>query len=356
VKDSGAASGHYRTAAGLTVGSIGLGSYLGDPDDATDGAYEEAVAEFVGLGGNLVDSASNYRAQRSERAIGRALAALVAEGSARREELVVCTKGGYLAHDGDYPRNRKEADEWVQRTLVEPKVLATGDLVSGHAMSPSFLRHQVAQSRANLQLETIDVYYLHNPETQLRELDRGEFGKRIHDAFLTLEGLAEEGRIRAYGCATWNGFRCAPSSDEYLSLEDMVSIARSIQGEAHRFRFVQLPFNLAMLEAARFANQRVAGQLVPLLEAARRLGITCVASATILQARLASGLPPQIAEAFPSIASDALRAIQFNRSTPHLAATLVGMSQVRHVLENLGLAKRPPGPAETVKKLLLKLG
>ncbi|HKE01643.1 MAG TPA: aldo/keto reductase, partial [Planctomycetota bacterium] len=51
VKDSGAASGHYRTAAGLTVGSIGLGSYLGDPDDATDGAYEEAVAEFVGLGG-----------------------------------------------------------------------------------------------------------------------------------------------------------------------------------------------------------------------------------------------------------------------------------------------------------------
>ena len=35
-----AADGHFRPALGLTVSSIGLGTYLGSVDEATDRAYQ----------------------------------------------------------------------------------------------------------------------------------------------------------------------------------------------------------------------------------------------------------------------------------------------------------------------------
>jgi len=71
------AQGHFRQAQGLWVSSIGLGTYLGDPDDATDRAYVEAVKRAVRLGCNVIDTAINYRFQRSERAIGQALRELL---------------------------------------------------------------------------------------------------------------------------------------------------------------------------------------------------------------------------------------------------------------------------------------
>ncbi len=356
VKESGLATGHYRAFHGLTIGTIGLGSYLGEPDAETDERYEEAVFEYVRLGGNVIDTAVNYRAQRSEKSIGRALKHLEHENVAHREEVLVCTKGGYFAPDGTYPRSKKESSEWVHETFLDTGILRPEDIAQGcHAMSGPYLRHQVTTSLGNLGLDCVDVYYVHNPETQLASVDRETFDERLRSAFEALEELASAGALRAYGAATWSGFRAAPTADEYLSLETMVRIAREVAGDGHHFRFVQAPFNLAMLEVARFANQRVGTKLVTLLEAAHQLGVAFVASATILQGRLTDGLPPAIAELLPGLSSDAQRAIQFNRSAPFVATTLVGMKSAEHVKANLSLAKRPPAPAETVKKLLLKL-
>ena len=73
---SHAAGAHFRsTAAGFSVSSIGIGTYLGEPDDATDEAYQAAVERALALGCNHIDTAINYRHQRSERAIGQALRA-----------------------------------------------------------------------------------------------------------------------------------------------------------------------------------------------------------------------------------------------------------------------------------------
>lgn len=113
--------------------------------------------------------------------------------------------------------------------------------------------------------------------------------------------------------------------------------------------------NLAMLEAVRFANQRVSARLVPLFDAARQLELCTVASATIYQGKLAGRLPPQIAELFPGFSTDAQRAIQFNRSAPNVNVTLVGMGGAAHAAENMSVSKRPPAPVEITKKLLLKL-
>src|SRR6476659_3922878 len=87
---------HFREQHGLVLSSIGIGTYLGNPDEATDDGYTRSVVRAVELGVNVIDTAANYRFQRSERAIGAALKILTTEHNIARDELVICTKGGYL--------------------------------------------------------------------------------------------------------------------------------------------------------------------------------------------------------------------------------------------------------------------
>ena len=92
--DDRVADGHFRTLPNdVTAASIGMGTYLGDADDTTDTAYESAVGRALALGCNTIDTAVNYRFQRSERAIGRALAAAVASGDIQRDEIVISSFG-----------------------------------------------------------------------------------------------------------------------------------------------------------------------------------------------------------------------------------------------------------------------
>src|SRR5215475_8445314 len=87
----------------LWLSSIGLGTYLGEADDQTDKAYHEALSRAVTLGCNVIDCAINYRFQRSERVVGAWLKAAIADGSIRRDEIVIATKGGFVPFDGELP-------------------------------------------------------------------------------------------------------------------------------------------------------------------------------------------------------------------------------------------------------------
>src|ERR1700732_1261059 len=95
-------AGHFREQQGLWFSSIGVGTYLGEPDARTDQAYTDAIVAAVQSGANVIDSAINYRFQRSERSVGAALEQLARRGFTR-EELLICTKGGFLTPDGDMP-------------------------------------------------------------------------------------------------------------------------------------------------------------------------------------------------------------------------------------------------------------
>ncbi len=316
--------GFYRDAQSFNVSNIGIGTYLGELDEATDRGYIEAVGAALSAGVNFIDTSLNYRNQRSERSIGTALRQSVEAGHVRRDEAVICTKAGYLVPDA-----------------VPKGVITARDVVGGmHSMAPAFLADQLGRSRQNLGIETIDVFYLHNPETQLSYVGQDEFYSRIHQAFIFLEGAVEQGGIQFYGAATWEGFR-KPQSPQALSLDRLADIAREAGGDGHHFRFIQLPVNLAMPEA--FGN-RVDGESV--LSLAAKLGITAVASASLLQARLARNLPSEIRAQLPGARTDAQCAIQFARSTPEITVALVGMSNLAHVRENLELASIAPAAEE----------
>jgi aryl-alcohol dehydrogenase-like predicted oxidoreductase len=343
------AQGHFRKQQNLCLSSIGLGTYLGHWDDTTDKMYTEAIKRAVELGCNVIDSSINYRFQRSERAIGAALKQLFESGKASRDEIVIATKGGYFPFDSEPPA---DARKWIMDNIINTGAAHLSDIVAGsHCMSPSYLDNQLSQSLKNLELDTIDIYYINNPETQLDAISRSEFLTRIRSAFEFLEQAVSQGRIGVYGTATWNGYRQTPQARGYLSLAELVEVAEDVAGDAHHFRAIQLPHNLAMPEALTLDNQTVDGESMPTLIAAEKLGLTVMCSASIMQSRLTQGLPPFVAEAFNNLSSDAQRAIQFVRSTPGVATALIGMSQRSHVEENLMLAKTPPAAVEDFMKI-----
>jgi aryl-alcohol dehydrogenase-like predicted oxidoreductase len=335
-----AASGHFREHEGRALSSVGLGTYLGDDDDPTDAQYRAAIVRALDLGINVLDSAINYRSQRSERVVGAALRQAVALGVASRDAVLVASKAGFLPFDGSRPRDPRA---YIEETYVRPGIFTWEDFAAGgHCMSPRFLENQIARSRANLGLATIDVYYVHNPETQLGDVPRPEFRRRLRAAFERLERACGDGAIGAYGTATWKGYREPPESPEYLSLADVVAAAREVGGPDHHFRFVQLPYNLAMLEAFTGANQTVDGRTASVLEAAAAHGIYVMTSASILQGRLARSLPAALREHVPDLETDAQRALQFVRSTPGVGTALVGMRRTAHVDENARVAQAAP--------------
>ena len=338
------APGHFREQQHLLLSSIGIGTYLGNPDESTDENYTNAVIRAVKLGANVIDTAANYRFQRSERSIGKALDFLANEHGIQRDELVICTKGGYLPFDGEPPRDVRE---YVNQTFVKPGIASFDDIVGGsHCMTPSYLQNQLDQSLRNMDLECVDVYYIHNPESQLGYVSETEFYDRLKRAFERLEENRSRGKLAYYGVATWNGFRTAAGSGGHHSLVRMQQIAHDVAGDQNGFRFIQLPYNLGMPEAVTVANETLGGEPTTVVEAAFSLGITVVVSASMLQGRVARGLPDAIRQPLGSLSTDAQTAIQFVRSTPGITTALVGMSRVEHVEENLSLIDKEPVGAE----------
>jgi aryl-alcohol dehydrogenase-like predicted oxidoreductase len=339
---------HFRQAHGLWMSSIGIGTYLGNHDDATDEQYRQAIVRAVELGCNVIDTAINYRCQRSERCIGAALKELAIRGF-DRSELIIATKGGFLPFDGVPPKDPKS---YFEQRFVGTGLATGGEIVGGyHCMTPRYLTNQLDCSLRNLDLERIDIYYVHNPESQLGKVTREEFDSRLLQAFEAVEQAVADGKIGMYGTATWNGYRSAADANDYLSLARLVSLAEKAGGKDHHFKVIQLPLNLGMSEALSNVNQLLAGKETTPLEAAQTLNVAVMCSASILQGQLTRNLPDMIRDTFQGLETDGQRALQFVRSTPGVTTALVGMKQMSHVEENLKTACIPPAPWEQYSKL-----
>ncbi len=326
---------------------LGLGTYLGEEGPEAQAGYVAAIRRFHALGGTVFDTAANYRRGRSERALGEAL-----EGTPR-DAYFLSTKAGYLPMgDGvtdEHPR------DWFHRVLLGPGVLTPEDLVEGiHCLSPGYLRHQLSVSLEALRVEAVDVFHLHNPEHARPRLGPRRFEEVMREAFRTCEALVEEGRIRAYGVATWSGFRVGPDRPDHLSLEALLRLAEEAGGKAHHFQWVQVPLNLGMPEALLEPTQVSGGRRISLLQAARNAKLKVQASAAMLQARILPQVAEQLGpfrELFPGCETPAQVALQFTASAPGVTTALCGMGQVAHVEANAPVLKLPPVPPGELARL-----
>jgi len=342
---------NYRQATdGLWLSSLGHGTYLGEADDATDAAYRAAFSASLACGCNVFDCAINYRYQRSERALGAWLREIFATGAAARDELVIATKGGFVPYDGAPPDDPRvyAYEQYIKTGYAKAHEFAAR---YQHCLSPAYLELMIQSSLRNLGLECLDIYYLHNPETQSIAITAQTFRARLLDAFETLEFAVERGQIASYGLATWTAFRALTDAPDYLSLTEIVSLAMQVGGPAHHLRYIQLPYNLFMTEAYAFENQQLGEAFMSAIEAANALGLTVMVSAPLMQGRLAVIDSPRVAAVLPELHSEAQRALQFVRSTPGVCTALIGMKDVAHVAENLALADVPPSDGALIRAL-----
>ncbi|WP_162909630.1 aldo/keto reductase [Aggregatilinea lenta] len=345
------AEGHFRlTSDSLTVSGLGMGTLVGEPDDATDAAYQAAVERALAGGCNVIDTAINARHQRSERAVGQGLRAAIKRGDVKREEVVIATKGGFVPFDGAPPTDSRK---WVYDRFIETGLAHPNDFAANyhHCLAPGFLDEMIALSRRNLDVDTIDVYCLHNPETQALTNTHDTFRRRMLDAFETLEAAVERGEIAAYGVSTWSALRVSPNAPDFLSLAELMSLAFEVAGEQNHFCYVQMPYNLMMTEAYSFTTQQVGEEFLNPIEAANQLGLTVMTGATLKQGLLATPFMADLSPYFPNVETDAQRAIQFARSTPGVTTALVGMRTAAHVDENLAVAQIPPTAPDVINSL-----
>lgn len=323
-----------------------MGTYLGDIDAKTDWLVEEAVYRSMASGGvNVIDTAINYRLQKAERSVGRALARLLQDKVASRESLLLCTKNGYLTSDADLPT---EFWTYVHRELIKPGKLKPEEIAGdSHSMYLPFLKDQFERSLRNLGVDSVDVLYVHNAaEAWLGELGYRRFIERLEGVFRYYEEERSRGKLLYYGLASWICFRVPGRDHEHLNLEDVADVARNVGGEEHGFRFIQLPFNVAMTEALTVNNQRIADEPMSTFEAAERLGIGVFVSAPLAQGRLVAH--PQMPE---TQGLKVLSLLQFVRSAhPAIIAPLVGQKDSAHVRDNLRLSSIAPLDTDDFEK------
>jgi aryl-alcohol dehydrogenase-like predicted oxidoreductase len=268
-----------------------------------------------------------------------------------RDEVVVATKGGFIPFDGGYPT---DPAGWFRTALLEPGIAAPDEVVANcHIMTPRYLEAQIEWSRRNMGLEAIDIYYVHNPETQLSSVPRAEFLVRIRAAFERLERAVAEGSIGVYGVATWDGLRVDPDDPGYLSLKELLAAATAAAGgPGHHFRAIQLPVNLFMTEACLEQNQKAGDRRATLMEAAADAGMTVMSSGSLLQGQVIRAMGSGFDGVIPQMATNAQRGLHMVRSAPGLATALVGMKSAAHVQENLATAAHLRMPGEEVLSLM----
>lgn len=333
----------YARHDGLIFSKLGFGTFIKEPykEENYTFDYKDALKTAIRNGVNVIDTAINYRYQQSEREIGAVLDELFAQGEVRREELIICSKGGFIPLDFPFPENPYA---WIHEHIIEKGLAKQDDIeLDQHCMSPAFLKDSLERSLTNLHVKCLDIYFLHNPETQLTKIGYQGFLKNLEDIFATFEAMVSEGKIKSYGIAVWNALSYEEHNPEYINLEDVYDVACKVAGNNHHFKYIQLPFNIAKTNAYSVANQKMHdGNYYTPLQAAYKLGLGVISSTSLLQMHLFKrAFKPEIGYLLDSkmeLQSDVQLALQFVRSTKGIVSSLFSSRSNEHVHSNLQIA------------------
>jgi aryl-alcohol dehydrogenase-like predicted oxidoreductase len=338
----------------LIFSKLGLGTFNKEPYKEENYVfhYIESVKQAIKSGINLIDTASNYRYGMSEKEIGIALTELGDE--VKREELIICSKGGFIQLQYPFP---KDPYVWIEENIIAQGLATKEEIeLDQHCMNPKFLEWSCKKSLENMNLKSFDIYFLHNPEMQLLKLGEKQFYKEIERVFETFERLVGEGLFSHYGVAVWNGF--TSEVGERINLEKLVQIAQKVGRSNHHFSYIQTPFNMAKTNVYTQNTQSVNGEECTLIQAAYRLGIGVISSSSLFQMNLFkksfSEQSGAILDASMTLQNDIQLALQFVRSTPGIISSLFGSIVPKHVKDNVEISKIKAVP-RTKYNLLYRL-
>ncbi len=239
---------------GLTVSAAGFGGYR---IDFRVKEHYESLEYAILSGINLIDTSANYSDGGSETLIGKVMEDMRSAGKVKREEIVIVSKGGYIQGKNFELAKKLKEDGHGYKEVVEYSEKLW------HCIHPDFLRDQITFTLERMNLQTIDVYLLHNPEYFLdspvsKELSldelRHEYYARIKRAFEYLETEAEKGRIGCYGISS-NSFVYGVDNQTFTSFEMCLDAANEIKPD-NNFKVIQFPLNLFEKGAVTQKNQK----------------------------------------------------------------------------------------------------
>lgn len=345
---SGLPEGHYSDflKTRIKLSSLGLGTFPGAPDDGTDAGYAESVARALQSGINVVDTGAHYRYGRSPRAVGEGLRRALAAG-VPREAVFLVSKGGFLTFPDGRPDDmaaffRKEI---MAKGLGSPEDLAQGI----HLLNPAYILWQLEQSRQAMGVETLDAFLVDQPEIHIPLISKARMHQKLLRVFQALEMAVAAGKLRCYGIATFNALRVETDNALFQSITSLQGLAEKAAGEGkrHHLCIVQMPFNVLMTEGfTRFSQATGQGNVASTIQAAFQLRVYVMASHTLGKGILARESPAVFEQIMPDLGNAAQRAMQFNRSTPGLGTSLVGIDSPVHLDDLLAVARTAPLPKE----------
>ncbi len=342
------APGHYSDFLNvhLQLSSLGIGTFPGAPTDEVDAQYAEIISRALTQGINVIDTGAHYRYGRSAADVGVGLRRAMAVG-VEREQVFLVSKGGFLSMREGKPDNLAE---WFQHEVVEKGLGKVEDLVSMHCISPEYIAFQLELSRQLMGVETLDTFLIDQPEVHIPVIGKAALNNKLQAAFTVLEEAVKAGRLRYYGISTFNGFRAETDNTLFQSITSLIGLAEKAAQAAwqdiqakHHFKVVQLPFNQVMQEGfTRFSQTTGQGNVGSSIQAAHQLGVYLMASHTLFKGRLAETAMDAVIQTLSTLPNHAQRALQFNRSTPGVGTSLVGISTPSHLDDLLAVSRLPP--------------
>lgn len=341
-------SGHYSDFLNvhLQLSSLGIGTFPGAPTDEVDSQYAEIVSRALTEGINVIDTGTHYRYGRSPAAVGVGLRRAMAVGVAR-EQVFLVSKGGFLSF-----RNGKPNDlaAWFQSEVVDKGLGKVSDLTQIHCLSPEYIAFQLELSRQLIGVATLDAFLIDQPEVHIPIIGKQALNRKLEAAFTVLEQAVKAGHLRYYGISTFSGFREETDHTLFESLTSLIGLAEKAAQAAwkdpqakHHFKVVQMPFNQVMQEGfTRFSQTTGQGNVGSSIQAAHQLGVYLMSSHTLFKGRLADAAVDAVVQTLPMLPNHAQRAMQFNRSTPGVGTSLVGISTPAHLDDALAVAHLSP--------------
>ena len=342
------AEGHYSDFLNihLQLSSLGIGTFPGAPTDEIDEQYASIIGQALTQGINVIDTGTHYRYGRSCSAIGEGLRRAMSQG-VTREQVYLVSKGGFLVFREGRP---DDLAAWFQREVVLTGLGRTDDLVQAHCISPEYIGFQLELSRQLMGVETLDAFLVDQPEVHIPVIGKEMLNRKLQKVFVVLEQAIKDGKLRHYGISTFNGFRVETDHQLFESLTSLQGLAENAARQVwndpaakHHFKVVQIPFNQVMQEGfTRFNQATGQGNVASTIQAAHQLGIYLMASHTLFKGHLATQAMDAVVQTLPLMANHAQRALQFNRSTPGVGTTLVGVSTPAHLADVLAVCQIPP--------------
>ncbi|HEY0307185.1 MAG TPA: aldo/keto reductase, partial [Acidobacteriaceae bacterium] len=178
---------------GRSVSRIGLGTWAIGAGEWANVDRAESIAclrKALEYGVNLIDTAPIYGAGNAETVVGEALREHIAAGG-RREDLYIATKFGL----------GREATPSAGREPELGRVVANA--------TPGFIAEEIERSLRRLQVEYVDLYQLHWPDTLVPM-------ERVAEALLP---LLRSGKVKALGVSN-----CSPAQmDAFRSVAPLAS-------------------------------------------------------------------------------------------------------------------------------------